>query len=76
MTESSRRYFLKSTAAGVTDLPKGKKVGCNNQASCSLGQSMYLQLSGDYLVHAYFRMDSGVNQRAVPSRRVHLLFVA
>lgn len=75
MTESSRRYFLKSTAVGVAALPKGKKVVCNNQVSCSPGQSMYLQMSGDYVVHTYFRMDSGINQPAVSSRRVHLLIV-
>ena len=56
--------------------PKGRKVGCSNQASCSPGQNMYLQLSGDYVVHTYFRMDSGINQPVVSSRRVHLLFVA
>ena len=42
MTESSRRYFLKSTAVGVAALPKGKTVVCNNQASYSPAQSMYL----------------------------------
>lgn len=56
--------------------PRGNKIGCNNRSYCSPGESMYLQMSGDYTVHAYFRMDSGVNQPVVSSRRVHLLFVA
>lgn len=56
--------------------PKGRKVGCNNQTFCYPGESIYLQMSGDYIVHTYFRMDSGVNQPVVSSRRVHLLFVA
>lgn len=56
--------------------PRGRKVGCNNQSFCYPGESMYLQMSGDYIVHTYFRMDSGVNQPVVSSRRVHLLFVA
>ena len=59
----------------VTD-PRGKRLGCENQSSCSPGQSMFLQMAGDYTVHTYFRMDSGVNQPVVSSRRVHLLFVA
>jgi len=56
--------------------PRGRKVGCNNDSYCSPGQSMYLQMSGDYVVHTYFRMDSGINQPVVSSRRVHLLFIA
>lgn len=56
--------------------PRGRKVGCNNRSYCSPGESMYLQLSGDYIVHTHFRMDSGINQPVVSSRRVHLLFVA
>lgn len=56
--------------------PRGRKVGCNNDSYCSPGQSMYLQMSGDYIVHTYFRMDSGINQPVVSSRRVHLLFIA
>ena len=56
--------------------PRGRKVGCNNRSYCSPGESMYLQSSGDYVVHTYFRMDSGINQPVVLSRRVHLLFVA
>jgi hypothetical protein len=37
---------------------------------------MYLQMSGDYVIHTYFRMDSGVNQPVVASRVVNLLFIA
>ena len=59
----------------VTD-PRGKRLGCDNQSSCSPGQSMFLQMAGDYIVHTYFRMDSGVNQPIATTRRVHLLFVA
>jgi hypothetical protein len=59
----------------VTD-PRGKRLGCDNQSSCSPGQSMFLQMGGDYTVHTYFRMDSGVNQPVAVTRRVHLLFVA
>jgi hypothetical protein len=56
--------------------PNGRKVGCNNNNYCSPGESMYLKMSGDYVVHTYFRMDSGVNQPVVASRVVNLLFVA
>lgn len=56
--------------------PNGRKVGCNNKNYCSPGESMYLQMSGDYVIHTYFRMDSGVNQPVVASRVVNLLFVA
>ncbi|MFZ4708287.1 MAG: hypothetical protein ACOYMH_00405 [Zwartia sp.] len=56
--------------------PHGHKVGCNNNNFCYPGQSMYLQMSGDYVVHTNFRMDSGVNQPVVASRVVNLLFVA
>lgn len=56
--------------------PNGHKVGCNNNNFCYPGQSMYLQMSGDYVVHTNFRMDSGVNQPVVASRVVNLLFVA
>lgn len=56
--------------------PNGRKVGCNNKNYCSPGESMYLQMSGDYVIHTYFRMDSGVNQPVVASRVVNLLFIA
>lgn len=56
--------------------PNGRKVGCNNNNFCYPGESMYLQIAGDYVVHTYFRMDSGVNQPVVASRVVNLLFVA
>lgn len=56
--------------------PRGNKIGCNNRSYCCPGESMYLQMSGDYTVYTYFRMDSSVNQPVVSSRRVHLLFVA
>ena len=56
--------------------PNGHKVGCNNNNFCYPGQSMYLHMSGDYVVHTNFRMDSGVNQPVVASRVVNLLFVA
>jgi hypothetical protein len=56
--------------------PNGQKVGCNNNNYCYPGQSMYLQMSGDYVIHTNFRMDSGVNQPVVASRVVNLLFVA
>jgi hypothetical protein len=56
--------------------PTGRKVGCENKNYCSPGESMYLKLSGDYVVHTYFRMDSGINQPVVASRVVNLLFVA
>ena len=56
--------------------PNGRKVGCNNNSYCSPGQSMYLQMSGDYVIHTYFRMDSGINQPVVASRVVNILFVA
>ncbi len=59
----------------VTD-PQGKRFGCDNRSSCSPGQSMFLEIAGDYTVHTYFRMDSGVNQPVLSTRRVHLLFVA
>jgi hypothetical protein len=56
--------------------PNGRKVGCNDKDYCSPGEGMYLQMSGDYVIHTYFRMDSGVNQPVVASRVVNLLFVA
>ena len=56
--------------------PNGRKVGCNNSGYCSPGQSMYLQMSGDYVIHTHFRMGSGVNQPVVASRVVNLLFIA
>ena len=56
--------------------PNGRKVGCNNSGYCSPGQSMYLQMSGDYVIHTYFRMGSGVSQPVVASRVVNILFVA
>jgi hypothetical protein len=56
--------------------PNGRKVGCNNKDYCSPGEGLYLQMSGDYVVHTFFRMDSGVNQPVASSRVVNLLFVA
>jgi len=56
--------------------PNGRKVGCNNKDYCSPGEDLYLQMSGDYVVHTFFRMDSGVNQPVASSRVVNLLFVA
>ena len=56
--------------------PSGRKVGCGNQNYCSPGESLYVQRGGDYVVHTYFRMDSGVNQPVVSSRTVNLVFIA
>ena len=56
--------------------PNGRKVGCNDKDYCSPSEGMYLQMSGDYVIHTYFRMDSGVNQPVASSRVVNLLFVA
>jgi len=56
--------------------PNGRKVGCNKSDYCSPSESLYLQMSGDYVIHTHFRMGSGVNQPVVESRVVNILFVA
>ena len=56
--------------------PNGRKVGCNKSDYCSPSQSLFLQMSGDYVIHTHFRMGSGVNQPVVESRVVNILFVA
>jgi hypothetical protein len=56
--------------------PNGEEIGCNGYSSCNSGGTIYLPMSGDYIVKTTYRMDSGYRSPVVSSRLVNVVFVA
>ena len=56
--------------------PNGDEIGCNGYSSCNSGDTIFLPMSGDYIVRTTYRMDSGYQYQVVSSRWVNVVFVA
>ena len=56
--------------------PSGKVLGCNNNTYCSSGDSIYLQIAGDYIIRTDYRMSDCYNCPVSTSKLVKIVFIA
>jgi hypothetical protein len=56
--------------------PNGEILGCNDSTYCISGDSIYLPMSGDYIVKTDYRMSDCYNCPVSSSRSVKIVFIS
>jgi hypothetical protein len=74
----NQRFSLQSGEVYTWSMitPTGDEIGCNGYSSCNSGDTIFLPMSGDYIVRTTYRMDSGYKSPVASSRLVNVVFAA